>query len=148
MTVGAAAAARRRGASAPSNIILNGTFTTNTVWSGTGFSGKTISGGKANFTASPTFDGFNQSIAPVAGKYYELTWTISGRTSGTVRPQISGGAGTIGTDRSADGTYTERMLIATGANLFLFHLSAGPGTLSVDDLSLVGPYNTSTVGGA
>lgn len=131
----------------PANIILNGTFSSNTVWAGAGFSGKTISGGTANFVSSPTFDGFNQTIAPVIGKYYELTWTILAYSSGDVYPYFSGGAGTNGTHRSANGTYVERLLTATGANNFGFQLDT-TGTLSVDNITLIGPYNTSTVGGS
>lgn len=147
MTLGAIANSRRRSAAAPANVILNGTFSSNTIWTGVGFSGKTISGGTANFVASPTFDGFGQAVTLTVGSYYELTWTISGRTAGTVRPQISGGAGVLGTDRSTNGTFQERLLIPAGANNFLFQLSV-TGTLSVDNLSLIGPYTTSTVGGA
>jgi hypothetical protein len=129
------------------NIIQNGTFASNTIWAGAGFSGKTISGGTANFVSSPTFNGFTQTIAPVGGKYYELTWTILSYSSGSVRPQTSGGAGSTGTIRSANGTYVERMLVGAGDNNFVFQLTV-TGTLSVDNLTFIGPYNTSTVGGS
>lgn len=147
MRRGVLAASRRRVAAGPSNVITNGGFADSTGWYGAGFSGKTISGGKANFVASPTFDGFAQAVPLTAGKYYELTWTISGRTSGTVRPSLTAGTQRDGTGRSTNGTFTERLLANTGNTTFEFMLSTA-GTLSVDDISLVGPYNTATVGGA
>jgi hypothetical protein len=133
----------------PANVITNGTFVGTTGWaSSVGFDGKSISGGMAIFDATGTFDGFQQSsITFVAGKFYQLTWTIVDYVSGSVFPQIFGGTATSGANRTANGTYVERILANTGSDGFVFQLSVA-GTLNVENLSLIGPFNTSTVNGA
>jgi hypothetical protein len=136
-------------AAAPANVITNGTFVGTTGWaSSVGFDGKSISGGMAIFDATGTFDGFQQTpITFVAGKFYQLTWTIVDYVSGTVFPQIFGGTATSGANRTANGTYVERILANTGSDGFVFQLSVS-GTLNVENLSLIGPFNTSTVNGS
>ena len=131
----------------PANVITNGGFADDTGWNGFWYSGKAVTGGKAVFTASPTYDDINQTIAVTSGKYYELTFTVSGRASGTVFGQLSGGSTHTGTLRSANGTFAERFLVSAGTNTLRIMLETS-GTLSVDDVSLWGPYNTATVGGA
>lgn len=155
MTVAAAAASRRR-VSGPSDVIINGTFASSSNWNGAGSNGRTISGGTANFAASTNVSdgGFNQDVTGrmVASKYYELTWTISSRTAGDATPFIYNGSGqTNGAFRAADGTYTERLLAPSGAAPTQFGFkatAASPTTLKVDNVSLIGPYDTSTIGGA
>jgi len=129
-----------------SNVVVNGGFDSSDSWHGAGWSGKTISDGKANFTASPAYDGFDQPVTLVEGKYYELTYTISNYASGTVYGSFTGGATNLGLSRSGNGTYTERLLAGTGNNRLNLMLNVA-GTLSIDDVSLIGPYNTATVGG-
>lgn len=140
---------------APANVIVNGGFASSASWDGLGSNGKSVSGGKAHFVASSSFDGISQSgLTLVVGKYYELVWTISGLvptcdTTAFLWSNGGGGGNTNGTFHAADGTYTERLLASTGQNAFGFHISSGgTGTLDVDDVSLTGPYNTSTPGGA
>lgn len=148
MTFGAVAASRRR-TIAPANVITNGTFTTSTGWDASiGYSGKTISGGKANMSSTPAYDGFNIAITVTAGKYYELTWTVSGYSTGNASPYMSGGTARNGVSRTANGTYTERLLANTGNNNFGWYSADVIGTYSVDNITLIGPYDTSTVGGA
>lgn len=133
-------------APAAANVITNGGFVDETGWAGFWYSGKSATG-KAYFTDSPAFDGVEQGVTLVAGKYYELTWTIGDYASGNVYPFLAGGTQRVGTVRAANGTYTERLLVNTGNTVFGFQMETG-GTLSVDNVSLVGPYNTATVGGA
>jgi hypothetical protein len=157
MTAGAVATSRKRSAvTGPADVILNGTFASSSNWSGAGSNGRTISGGTANFTASTNASdgGFNQDVTGrmVANKYYELTWTILNRTAGDVTAFIfNGSSQTGGTFKAANGTYQERILAPSGAapTQFGFKATAGsPTTLSVDNVSLIGPYDTATVGGA
>lgn len=150
--VGGGAASNMATATTPagataSNVIVNGGFNDDSSWSGFWYSGKAVTAGKAVFTSSPAYDPITQNVTLVAGKYYELTWTISSRTSGSAYPSFGGGTGRTGTSRAANGTYTERILANTGNNTFNIALDV-TGSLSVDDVSLVGPYNTATVGGA
>lgn len=127
----------------PVNILLNGDFAGGTAnWTGFGFSGKSVTGGKAVFAATGAFDGINQTIAPTAGKYYDVTYTISGYSAGTFYAYFSGGTGHNGTTRSANGTYVERIQATSGNNNFGLQANAGPATLSIDDVSVVGPYDT------
>lgn len=128
----------------PTNILLNGDFSGGTTnWSGFGFSGKAVTGGKAVMTANPAFDGITQNSVPfVAGKYYDVTFTISGYSAGTYYPYFLGGTGRNGTGRSANGTFTERLLANTGNNIYGMQGSSGNSTLSIDDISVVGPYDT------
>jgi hypothetical protein len=152
MTLGAVAGSRRRTTVViPANVITNGTFDSDTGWSGVDSNGKTISGGKANFAATTDFDPIFQSVTVVTGKYYELTLTMSNYSAGRAYPQLwsAGFANSvIGTPRSANGTYTERILINTGNNTFSFQTDTGPSTFSLDNVTFIGPYTTATVGGA
>lgn len=123
------------------NILLNGDFSGGTTsWSGF-FPNKTVSGGKATFTAQSAFDGVSQgSLVFVIGKYYEITWTLV-ITSCTMYNYFIGGVTATGSDRTASGTYTERLLTNAGNNTFGFQ-SKNLCTATVDDISITGPYNT------
>lgn len=148
MLAGAVAGSRRRTLpGVPGNLIVNGTFADTTGWTGFGYSGKSVSGGKANFVNSIPYDGFAQDVAFVAGKYYELTYTVSGYVSGNVYVSFIGGTQVNTTFRTANGTYTQRVLAATGNTGINFRMETS-GTLSIDDVILTGPYTTATIGGA
>lgn len=124
------------------NILLNGDFSGGTTsWSGFGFSGKSVTGGQAVFTATPAFDGVSQgSLVFVTNKYYEITWTLT-ITSCTMYNFFLGGVTATGTQRTATGTYTERLLANAGNNTFGFQ-STVLCTASADNISVTGPYNT------
>lgn len=123
-------------------------------WSGGGYSGMSISGGSLEWLNAVGYDGFSQSgLAPVAAKYYELTYTVSGYAKGSLRPFLNGGTMVNGAIRSANGTYVERLLAATGNNALYFQ-SETDGTntntfnIAEGGITLVGPYDTATVGGS
>ena len=137
---------RPSSASAPRELISNGTFDSDANWSGAWYSGKTISDGTATFTDSPAYDGFSQPVTLEAGKYYELTWSLLRYKSGNVYPRLTGGTQTAGTVRSTDGTYTEWLQAGAGNTLLDFQMETG-GSLSIDDVSLIGPYDTIPVEG-
>jgi hypothetical protein len=133
--------------SSVTNLITNGDFSGGTTgWTGFGFSGKSVSGGKAVFASTPAFDGIAQNLVPVDTKYYELTYTLVA-SAGNVIPRFVGGANPAYTTQSVSGTYVQR--IAAGASITQFQFL--PGAIfsgTIDDVSLTGPYNTVTVGGA
>jgi hypothetical protein len=132
----------------PANIILNGSFASNTVWTGAGSDGKTISGGTANFVSTDAFDGFTQPVVTVAGKYYQLTFTITNSVSAPAfQVFLSGGTLSDATLSGANGTQVMRIQANAGNDLFGFQLEA-TGTLSVGALSLIGPFTTATVNGS
>lgn len=149
MTAGAAAGSRRRSSGVtPTNILTNGDFANSTGWNGPGTGGMTISGGKANYAATPAFNGLYRTIAPLDAQYYELTFTISSYSGGGVNGvMIFGSGGPVGTARTANGTYVERLLAGTGNTALQLRATAAGTTLSIDDVTLIGPYTTSTVGG-
>lgn len=95
-----------------SERVTNGTFTGSasgwTVGSGWAYSSNTVIK-NSNGTAT-----LSQTNVVSIGLMYELTYTISGWSVGSVTPSI--GAVTL-TARSADGTYTERFLASTTAAL-------------------------------
>lgn len=148
MTFGAVAGSQRRSAAVtPANVIANGTFADATGWSNIGFSGKSVTGGKLVFASTPAYDPALYNCTLVVGKYYELTYTISGYSSGQPAP-ILYPQPPYGTVRTANGTYTERLLVDSGTAALGFLTIDVTGTFSIDDVTLVGPYNTATVGGA
>lgn len=137
------------------DVITDGSFTlADAHWAGGWYSGKSFSGGKARMDSTPQYDGINQNGLPlVAGKYYELTWTISEYVTGGIIPVIVGPGGQaaqrVGVQRSSNGTFRERLLMNPGGNEdFYLMPETAPATLAIDDVSLVGPYNTATVGGS
>jgi len=89
------------------NSIANGTFASATGWTIAG--AWTISGGKLNRTASAsdlsaTQVSASQTIPLVVGQTYEVTFTVSNWTAGSVQAALGT---TLGTARGADGTYSQ-----------------------------------------
>lgn len=114
-------------------MVSNGTFGSDSQWNkGTGW---TISGGKAVSTAS-TGD-LTQSVSLVLGKAYQITYTISDYSSGSVRSNL--GAYTAGEIRSANGTYTEILepTYSSSNSLLYFYQVGGSFTGKIDNVSLV-----------
>jgi hypothetical protein len=92
-------------------IVLNGGFDNTSNWSGSSW---TVENG--GVTGASTTALLYQSSTPiVTGKSYQVTFTISSYTSGSVKPYIGG---TQGTARSAVGTYTETV-VAGSANTWI-----------------------------
>lgn len=97
---------KSKGLALGSELVTNGDFSVDSGW--TKGVGTTISGGKANFSASAGYVLYNTAVAGiVAGGYYEVTYTISGYVSGTIRPYI-GASASFGPSASANGTYSVR----------------------------------------
>jgi hypothetical protein len=101
-----------------SEAITNGNFAADSDWvKGDGW---TISGGTANSDGSQSG---NSNLKQVAGLdtnaaiLYEVTFTVSNRSAGSVRTIVGGSA--IGTYRSANGTYIEVLGITGGSNFFI-----------------------------
>lgn len=151
MSAGVIASSRRRSVAAtgPTNLVSNGDFASGTAgWSGFGEGGKTVTSGRAQFTATGAYNGISQPVTLTAGKYYQVQYTVSGLTAGDLQIRLTGG----GTDRqgafrTANGTYTERLLANTG-NTLLAIFPGSTSTFAVDDVSVFGPYDTATIGGA
>lgn len=88
----------------------NGGFAADTDWTkGTGWA---ISGGLATKTAGSASD-LEQNQTVTNTVTYQTTFTVSGRTAGTVFIRL---AGTAGTSRSTNATFTENIVAGAGAD--------------------------------
>lgn len=107
----------------PRNIVINGTFDTNTIWTvGTGWS---ITGGQAVATASAAGQAMTQSIPMTIGKAYIITYTIT-VTAGSIKSQ----AGTAnGATQTASGTYTDTLICTGNTTLSFTDVTIFSGTL-------------------
>lgn len=119
------------GVGSDAESIVNGDFATDTIWTkGTGW---TISSGTANKAAGVASD-LSQDITAVTGKLYVVKYDVSGRTAGSITPDV---AGTNGVARSTNGSFEE--LITGGAVDTFFRLEAD-STFdgSIDNVSVRG----------
>jgi len=93
------------------DIITNGDFATDTDW--TKGIGWTISAGAAHCDGTQTtYSYLDQDVTSIAYEYYFVTYTITGRTAGYVRPYLATGAGTnVGTNGTH---YTDVLRGVTG----------------------------------
>jgi len=94
--------------------VTNGDFATDTSWTkGTDW---TISGGTANcdgLSAGNMYMNTDNITGNdlIVGRLYEITYTVSNYTQGLIRGRV--GSSTSATFKSANGTYTERMVANT-----------------------------------
>jgi hypothetical protein len=96
---------KSRGGVSATQLVTNGDFSNGaTGW--TLGAGWTVTGGEAVFSTTGVAASITQG-ATVAGRTYVVTYTVTARSAGTVAPIIGG---TIGTQRSAPGTYTEYLV--------------------------------------
>ena len=112
-----------------SDLVTNGDFDPDTNWTkGTGWS---ISGGKAVGAAGSESDIY-QSISITQDEDYEVVFTLSDRTDGTITPKVGS---TEGLPRNKNGTYTERITCGGGAANIAFEKSAAFAG-KIDDVSV------------
>lgn len=113
-----------------SEEVTNGDFATGdlTGWSGTNWG---YSGGAALHTAGAT-SSLNQNAGLTIGINYHTSFTIAGRTAGTLK--IAVGSGAAGTTRSTNGLFTENVVCAGNSSVFLIPSSDFDGT--VDSISV------------
>lgn len=116
------------------NLVVNGPLDSDTDWTkGTGW---TIAAGVATATAVATGLRLSQVIPLVAGARYRIVFTVSGYSEGGVRPQFTAGTTVSGTNRTADGTYTEYMTAVTGNTTFHIQTQGASTTLNIDNVSV------------
>lgn len=92
-----------------------GTWTAGAGWS--------ISGGVATHAVGSA-SSLAQAFAAVAGKWYRVAFTVSGRTAGTITPRLTGGSDRAGTAVSGNGDILDRIQAVTGNVSFEFAASA------------------------
>jgi len=110
------------GANVGRNIIINGTYDADSDWT-KGSPNWSIAAGVAHSDGTNGSSSTLSQSSLIQGKVYEATYTLSNWAAGTVTVQAGGTAG-AGTTRSSNGTYTEVLPTAVGANL-RFIASAG-----------------------
>lgn len=129
-------------------VIVDPEFNDPAYWNvTTGTTGTTsVSGGFARFNAATTGNNINRANAITLGKTYQLTFTISSISSGSIRPSISIGTGAVAlTSFNKVGTYT---VVAVASNKVpTIQITAiGDTTATVDSISVkeVLGYKTNT----
>lgn len=113
-------------------LTTNGSFAADSDWSkGTGW---TIASGVASHAAG-TASSLSEPVSVAAGAIYELTYTITSISGGSITPQLTGGATVSGMARSVAGTYTDTITALTGNTTLAFSAAAG-AVASVDGVTL------------
>lgn len=95
------------------DLVTNGGFATDTDWSkGTGW---TIASNVASSDGTQAGNAdLTQAISITNGNTYEVTFTVSNYSAGNIRPVVGN---TEGTNRAANGTFTEQIVAAGGTDL-------------------------------
>jgi len=95
------------------DLITNGGFATDSDWAkGPGWS---IAAGVASSDGSQAGDSdLNQALSLTSGQTYEVEFTVSNFSAGNVTP-VAGD--TEGTDRAANGTFTENIVAGAGGDI-------------------------------
>ena len=115
------------------NLVTNGDFATDSNWV-KGNSSVTISGGKANFTNTSNGNTLQQDNFLTAGKRYEVSFTVSNYTEGSVRvgrPFVTPSVNSNGVH-----TVTGIAVASSGGSDDLQLQNLGTTTLSIDDVSV------------
>ncbi len=117
-----------------SNIIQNGDFVSDTGWiKGTGW---TIALGKASKAITASQSELGQTATLVAGEIYAVTFTIADYSgSGWVRPYFGYSGVTMGSERTANGTYTDYIAPVAGAGRVVIQAQATVAC-SIDNVSV------------
>jgi hypothetical protein len=99
------------------NLIVNGGFDADTNWvKGTGWSiGSGVASCDGSQVAASNLS--QDTLVSMNGKTFEVTFTVSNYSAGTVTPVLTN---TVGTARSANGTYTEEIIGVSGFDGVLF----------------------------
>jgi len=95
------------------DLVTNGGFAADTDWAkGPGWS---IAAGVASSDGSQAGDSdLNQALSLTSGQTYEVEFTVSNFSAGNVTP-VAGD--TEGTDRAANGTFTENIVAGAGGDI-------------------------------
>lgn len=113
------------------NLVTNGDFAADSDWTkGTGW---TISGGTASKSAGSASD-LEQNQAVTNGTSYQIKFTVSGRTAGTVFVRV---AGTAGVSRSTNAAFVETVKAGAGAEPKLEFVADSSFDGSIDDVTVL-----------
>lgn len=93
------------------NAVTGGNMASEAAW--TTSEGWTVSGGVAAH-APITAGTISQPFNVTAGKYYRIGFTVSGASSGSVTPRLTGGSERSGQSVAANGDHSDRVQAVTG----------------------------------
>jgi hypothetical protein len=110
-------------------IIVNGGFDTDTVWSKQ--AGWTIGSGVASHTGAGA--SLYQAVSVVAGQTYRVAYTVTSYASTGLSVYLGGGTTVSGAGATAPGSYVHYIVAAAGNTIFGFGCS---GDVSLDNVSL------------
>ena len=114
--------------------VIDGAFTDAANWTlGTGWSVGSGVASSASGTSSDLYQ--TPELDFVVGGTYEFIYTISGYVSGSATIGLAGGTAVSGTARTANGTYTESLVAATG-NTIQRITSSVTGAFNIDTFSV------------
>lgn len=115
-------------------LVANGGFAADTVW--TKGAGCAISDGKGNVNSGVDVAAYEQSVGTDV-TVYKVALTVSNYVAGTCRVELRPAMTIAGSDRSANGTYTEYLAGGAGNTVVRIRAGASPTVqLSVDDISV------------
>jgi hypothetical protein len=115
-------------------LVTDGAFTNTSNW--TEQSGWSVTGGSLEIDGASNDTKTYNTVSPnnnTAGKRYRATFTVSNYSAGAVHYEIGANDGT---ERSANGTYTEEFTLTTSSSDYGFQCT-GTTTLDIDDFSVV-----------
>lgn len=95
-----------------SNLVINGDYGVAGTWA---LASWAIGAGVATHPAGAA-DSITQALEVTSGKYIRVSFKVTARTAGDVRPRLSGGSNRDGAVRSAIGAYSDRIQAVTGNN--------------------------------
>ncbi len=112
------------------NVVLNGDFATDTIWTKSD-AALTIGGGTASWSGAQAGNAdLTQASLLGASRDYEVVYTVSGRTAGTVTARLGTQAGTA---RSTNATFTETI---TANNVDVVFRGDSSFDGSIDDVTV------------
>lgn len=113
-------------------MIVNGTFDTDTKWSkGAGVS---IENGKAVFNNASVGAGINQGIGMQEGKTYRIEFTVSDYVSGNAMIYFYG-SNQYGVSRLGNGRFVQHITATANVGNFSI-ITSGSGTFKIDNVSV------------
>ena len=118
------------------NLVVNGDFTVNTGWVFESRVTYDATNKEVDFSGASALYGVQRTdlyISPLPGEIYFTRFTIKNYVSGAAATRISNN---YGTNRSANGTYTDVITITSGENRVAIMARASGTSLSVDDFSV------------
>ncbi|HSX01852.1 MAG TPA: hypothetical protein VLI05_00900 [Candidatus Saccharimonadia bacterium] len=112
--------------------LANNTFST--TWTGTGW---TLGASSATHTTGTNTLSPTTPLTVTAGLDYQITYTITGRTTGSVTPGIGGTTGFV---MAASSTDTQVLVATTTGNLTFTPTTDFNGTISAVSVKVITPY--------